>query len=357
MKDGVYYSSLDEFLSKNKDSNTKKFLLVGEYTNFDIEKLRTYSGEIIGGIVPFIVFNNDFLNKGTISCDLSVEENHLLIEDINCAEIEKDFFSNCNSLLVLLDGLSPSISNFLHTLFENVPENTQIIGGGAGKMTFEKEPVIFTKDGMYQDSAILVSLKSNLTVAVENGWENLEGPFLVTNSENNVLKTLNFENAFQVYKGIVEKDSNKRFTDDNFFDIAKSHPLGIVKYDKNLIVRDPIYLTKDNHIVLVGDIPKNSTICILKGTKENLVKSSGKAVQKALSKLNNKNEEYGVVVFDCISRAIFLGDDFNEEISEIKKYVNPNRNLFGALTLGEIANNGDEYIIFYNKTCVIGLLC
>ena len=357
MKDGVYYSSLDEFLSKNQNSNTKKFLLVGEYTNFDIKKLQTYNGEVVGGIVPFIVFNNDFFNKGIISCDLDSEENYLLIENIDSISIDRDFFSNSSSLLVLVDGLSPSISNFLHTLFENVPENTQIMGGGAGKMTFEKEPVIFTNSTIYKNSALLISLKSKLTVAVENGWEYLEGPFLVTNSENNILKSLNFQNAFDIYKGIVEKDSNKNFTDDNFFDIAKSYPFGIVKYDKNLIVRDPIYLTKENHLVLVGDIPKNSTVNILRGSKENLINSSGMAVKKALSNLNNENDEHSVILFDCISRAIFLGDNFNEELEEIKKYMKPNKNLFGALTLGEIANNGDEYIIFYNKTCVIGLLC
>lgn len=357
MRDGIYYSSLDEFLLKNQNSNTKKFLLVGEYTNFNIEKLDSYNGEIVGGIVPFIVFNNDFLNKGIISCDLNEEENYLLVEDINCTSIDKEFFSTSNSLLVLVDGLSPFISTFLHTLFENVPENTQIIGGGAGKMTFEREPIIFTKKSMHKDSALLISLKSNLTVAVENGWEYLEGPFLVTNSEKNILKSLNFQNAFDVYKGVVEKDSNKKFNDDNFFEIAKSHPFGIIKYDKNLIVRDPIYLNEENHIVLVGDIPKNSTINILKGSKEDLINSSGKAMKKALCGLNDENDEHGVILFDCISRAIFLGDDFNQELGEIKKYMNPNKNLFGALTLGEIANNGDEYIIFYNKTCVIGLLC
>lgn len=357
MKEGIYYSSLDQFLENNKSSKTKKILFVAEYTNFDLKKLQNYQGELIGAIVPFVVFNEDFFNKGLISCDLHEDNNLLLIKDLDSFSISDKSFFNSQSLVVMVDALSSSISAFLDMLFENVPENTQIIGGGAGKMTFEKEPVIFSKDGIYKDAAFIVSLKSKLNIGIENGWEYLEGPFLVTNSYKNVLKTLNFKNAFEVYKQVVEKDSNMKFSDDNFFDIAKSHPIGIIKYDKNIIVRDPIYLDDENNLVLVGDIPKNSTINILKGKTQSLINSSANATKKALSYLESPTQPHSIILFDCISRAIYLGDNFDKELKEIKKNITPNKNLFGALTLGEIANNGNEYIVFYNKSCVIGLLC
>ena len=31
--------------------------------------------------------------------------------------------------------------------------------------------------------------------------------------------------------------------------------------------------------------------------------------------------------------------------------------LFGALTLGEISNNTNDYISFYNKSCIVGAFC
>ena len=76
-----------------------------------------------------------------------------------------------------------------------------------------------------------------------------------------------------------------------------------------------------------------------------------------MASLEYLEKNHSVILFDCISRAIYLGDDFADELKEIKRNIKPNKNLFGALTLGEIANNGNEYIIFYNKSCVIGLLC
>lgn len=357
MKEGIYHCCVNDFLANNKNNNKKKLLLVAEYTNFELEYLEKYEGEIVGAIVPFVVYNNEFFNKGIISCDLDEDNNFLLIEDLNSFSIEETFFRQSKSLVVLVDGLSSYISDFLDNLFQNIPENTQVIGGGAGKMTFERDPVIFTKQEFLKDAAIIISLNKRLNLGIQNGWEYLEGPFLVTNSQKNVLKTLNYKNAFEVYKEVVEKDSGMKFADDNFFDIAKSYPLGIVKYDKEIIVRDPILVDSDNNLILVGDIPMNSTINILKGKEENLIKSSGFAIKNAMEHLEDDTQEHNVVLFDCISRSIYLGDKFTEELAQIKKYMKPSKNLFGALTLGEIANNGDEYITFYNKTCVIGVLC
>ena len=66
-----------------ENCSTKKFLLIAEYTNFELEYLEKYQGEIVGAIVPFIVYNEEFFNKGVISCDLHEENNFLLIEDLH----------------------------------------------------------------------------------------------------------------------------------------------------------------------------------------------------------------------------------------------------------------------------------
>jgi hypothetical protein len=356
MQNGKYYCCLNDFLAQNRHSNSKMFILVGEYTNFDISYLEFFKGEICGAIVPFIVYNNEFFNKGIIACTIAGNSDFFLVENLATFDIEPKLLENKESLVVMLDGLSPNITQFLDDLFETVPENTQIIGGGAGKMSFENDPVIFTKQKMYSNAAVIITTDLKLHIGIENGWEFLEGPFLATSSDKNILKTLNFKNSFEVYKEIVEKDSGLSFEDDGFFNIAKSYPLGIVKFNNETIVRDPIYINDDGHLVLVGDVLQNSSINILKGTKENLIKSSGKAAKSAVCDLR-KDENDNVFVFDCISRSIFLGDSFEEELKEIKKYMNPKANLYGALTLGEIANNGNEYISFYNKSCVVGVLC
>lgn len=355
MREGIYYPCFKDFLKTNKNKTCKQFVLIAEYSDFEIDYLNDYEGEIVGAIVPFIVYNTEYFNKGTIAFELDDDSDFLFVEDMTKLNQKKIENLDISSAIVILDGLSPNITLFLDDLFESLPENTQIVGGGAGKMTFEQDPVIFSKDdGIHNNAALIVKLSNKMNIGIENGWQYLQGPFITTSSEKNVLKTLNFKNAFEVYKEVVEKDSGMVFNDKNFFDIAKSYPLGIVKYDKEIIVRDPILVDENSNLILVGDIPQNSTIQILKGQEDTLINSSSKAVKDATKDIHKKSS---LIVFDCISRSIYLGDRFIEELEGMKNNTKFNTKLCGALTLGEIANNGDEYITFYNKSCVVGVVC
>lgn len=356
MKKGKFYFCIKDFLEDNKNNFKKAFILVAEYTNFSLEDLKLYNGEIFGGIVPFVIYDNEYYNKGIISCFLEENSDFLLIEDLNNFNDKPSFFENKESFLVLLDGLSPNINNFLENLFEVVSEKAQIIGGGAGRITLEKKPVIFTKDNIYVNAGIIISSSMTLHTKIANGWEYLEGPFIATNSDKNILKSLNFKKSFDVYKKIVEKDSGMIFDDDNFFDIVKSYPLGIVKFDNQIIVRDPLYIYENENMFLGGNIPQNSIINILKGEVNSLIKSSGVAVKELIEELEPKQNQ-DVILFNCITRCLFLKDDFIKELDEMKNHMKKDSILFGALTLGEISNNTNDYISFYNKSCIVGAFC
>lgn len=351
-----YYEKLDDFLELNRNSSSKFFLLVAENFSFDFEKLKNSGLNFKGAIVPQVVYEDYNSDKGMVACELDESVGAFILEDMTNIDIRKDELSKFDSILLILDGLSKHITTFLESIFQTLPINSEIIGGGAGKMTLKQEPVIFSTKGIFQDAAVILTEKSTLSVGVENGWEYLEGPFIVTSAHKNTLKSLNFVNAFDLYKQIVERNSGLKFDEMDFFDIAKAYPFGIVKFNNEIIVRDPIGLDEKGNIVLVGDIEQNSTVNILIGDKKRLIESSATAINKALNKVNDLNKIKHVILFDCISRTIFLEEDFKKELNEIKRAI-PEKKVFGALSLGEIASNGNEYINFYNKTCVVGVLC
>jgi hypothetical protein len=351
-KDINYFNTLDEFLTSNHNGNSTYLLYAGEDCNFDLSKLQETKINCYGAIFPEIIFNNKNYKSGLLSYELPLNSSALIIENISNFK-SKTILEGYASIITIIDGLSPYISSFLEQLFESLDANSELIGGGAGKLTLKQEPVIFNNNEIFQDAALLIGFKNQIHVGVRHGWNYLEGPLIASSTNKNILHQIDYKSAYTTYKDIVEKDSGLVLDEDNFFQIAKSYPLGIIKFDQEVIVRDPIVKDKDS-LVLVGDMVQNSVINILKGNKDSLVESAGLACMEAKKSCNQEFEK--VIMFDCISRVLFLEENFNEELNEVQNQTN-NKPIFGALTLGEIVNEGDIHINFFNKTCVIGLLC
>ena len=343
-----YFKTLEDFIHKTKKNTTQWLLLVAEECAFDYKKLQDSGLECYGAIFPEVIFEKQHFKDGLIAFALPYEP--ILLEDIT-QPLHNKKLNNIDSILVFVDGLSSSIDSFLVSLFEASNEECVIFGGGAGKLTLEQEPVIFSPTKLTQDSALIIPLKNRVELGVNHGWEFLKGPFVATATQNNILEQINYADAFEVYKQIVEEDSGKRFTDENFFDLAKSYPLGIVTYSGEVIVRDPI-AKDENSLLLVGVMPENSIIQVLKGKDTKLINAAKSATTQAMK---SGDEKSMAIMIDCISRVLFLEDAFVDEINAVTQVLG-NVPLIGVLTLGEIANNSESYIDFYNKTCVIGTL-
>jgi len=249
------------------------------------------------------------------------------------------------SLLLLVDGLSSRIGALLDAVYDNLGSDPVYFGGGAGSLSFRSQPCLFSNQGMLMDHAQLTVMPWPFGLGVEHGWEKFAGPFAVTSSTRNVIHALDFRPAFDVYREHVEADSGRRFDDANFFDIAKAYPFGLEKPDGTILVRDPINRTATN-LNCIGEVPANSVVHLLKGKATNLIRAAAAgaaAVPRGAGP---------AILSDCISRVLFLENDFRLELDAVKQSLG-DRPLFGMLTLGEIANGGDYCLEFYNKTFVL----
>jgi hypothetical protein len=216
-----------------------------------------------------------------------------------------------------------------------------------------QKPCLFTNKGLIQDSALLAMLDMDSGVGVSHGWKEISDLYRVTESDRNVIKTLNSRPAFQVYREVVESHSNEVFKEDNFLDIAKRYPFGISKLGTEKIVRDPFVLGEDDSLTCVGEVPKGAYVHILTGDVSSLVDAASKARTLGENAFKTKSANKTILFIDCISRVLFLEDEFGQELNAVSREATP---LIGALTLGEIANSGKDYLEFYNKTSVIGVL-
>jgi hypothetical protein len=325
---------------------------------------------IMGGIFPAVVCNTKLLMRGTLVIGLRDKFDPQIIENISddsskfSALISEHYsgFDSANSMLVMVDGLAKNIEALVEELFIHLGSSVNALGGGAGSLDFVQKPIIFSNRGLLKDAAVIATTSTLSSIGVKHGWEILDGPYLVTESEANCLSAINFQSAFDVYKESVEKHSDLRFDQEDFFTIAKTYPLGIVSVDGELLVRDPLKVI-DDALICVGEVPQNSTFYLLKGLNSNLIRASGEAAmeskenRKTLKHINTKpgstTEFHSALMFDCISRQLFLEQDYQLALESIFNNLDSNTLLLGALTLGEIANSSHGPIELLNKTTVV----
>jgi len=315
---------------------------------------------IFGGIFPEILVDHQKLAKGFIIAGLTTEARVQVIGGLSNPNIDyeseiQDSLSQtgAKTMLVLVDGLATRITSLVDSLFTVFGLDFNYIGGGAGSLSFQQKPCLFTNEGLIQDSAVLVSVPIESGVGVSHGWMDVAGPFKVTESDRNQIITLDWKPALEVYRDVVEAHSGLYFTESNFFDIAKSYPFGINKLGAEKIVRDPVKVGPKDSLICVGEVPQESYIHILTGNVDSLVHAAQTALLRSEKSFRGQDGPKTALFIDCISRVLFLEDMFMQELDAVHCSTLP---LIGALTIGEIANSGSDYLEFYNKTSVVAML-
>jgi len=259
---------------------------------------------------------------------------------------ETELTNTC--LLTFVDGLSENISHYLQQLYHNYGNRMKIMGGGAGSLSLVQQPCVFSNEGLFQNAAVLCPIQMEISLGVKHGWEKLHGPVVATRTKANIIYELNWKNAFEVYQQTVEYDSWKKINANNFFEISKAYPFGIARENGEDIVRDPIKVTEDGALVCVGDVPENTVLYILKGKNESLIQSAQSAIASSIK--NVTNEIHHTLIVDCISRTLFLEDEFYKELEAINDAVHKENEESipqGVLSLGEISSNGEGFLEFY----------
>lgn len=254
------------------------------------------------------------------------------------------------SALILTDGLTENIEETLDLVIKSLPSNTTIFGGGAGSLSFEKKPCLFSPKGIYQDAMIVVTMAHVWELVISHGWDILDGPFLANEVNGNEIIQLNFQPAIDIYSSVIETHAKQTFHENSFFDLAQTYPFGIDRLDDELLVRDPIKLD-NNNLICVGDIPENTMLYILKGEPSALIKATKDAVTIAYT----DHASSSGFLFTCVSRELFLKERFKEELRGVANPTNEGIPLIGVLALGEITSSINGCIDFHNKTAVMAL--
>lgn len=319
------------------------------------EKLKSLNTSIIGAVFPEIICDGKRYSDKAVILGLDTPLEYTIIDNFEedtisykiANEIEVDFEKE-NTFVIFIDALIRDKTILFDSLYNYYGSIPNYIGGGAGSLEFKPFPNVITNDGILEGIAVVASLPHKINMGVAHGWQAISKTLKVTEANKNKIISLDWKPAMQVYREIIEEHAKIPFDFDNFFNSTKSYPFGIQKLNDNMIIRDP-FMTEDGNIFLLDDVDEGSYVQIMYGNLESLIAGAKEA--RSLAEVDSDNKD-NTFIIDCISRVLFMENSFEEELKEL----DPLKNSFGALTLGEIANNGNSYLDVYNKTAVVGIV-
>ena len=344
---------------------TGLLVLCADGNNFSPEiidpTLKACSLPLGGGIFPGIIFNGKMYRQGSLIICL---DDILAIQTISglsnpvadFEEIIENQISESDelrTLILFVDGFATRISSFIEGLFNIFGLDINYVGGGAGSLSMERRPYLITQEGLVEDCAVLTFLRAESGIGVCHGWEELCGPYQVTSANANVIHTLEWQPAFDIYKEALNYEAANLITQNDFYQMAQRFPFGIGRLDGEQVVRDPTQVLDDGSIVCIGEVQTGSFVSILKSDSDQLIKAAAESLQRAKDNYRGNHPPKLHFFVDCISRTIVLGDRFSEEVDAVKDEHIP---LSGICSIGEIANSGTDFLEFYNMTSVMAVL-
>jgi hypothetical protein len=316
----------------------------------------------IGGVVPGIIEGGAHHHRGALVMGFNEHIFATVIRDIDRpgAEIAEELTQWLGGRLpagvaVVIDSRSPGVDSFVSTLYDRLGPRPTVIGAGMGYLDFSTAPCLITASGLFNNAAMVFGLQAPLVSGVSHGWTSFAGPFLVTESQGNLIHSINYQPAFSFYRNVLQEQLQQEIDFGDFFAVAKSYPFGMAQLDNEFLVRDP-FRRDGESIECAGSIPRNTMINILRADPAQLIESSARSARSLRPRLHGEfehNANYHIFIIDCISKELYLDREYPQSLAAIRAELPNHTPTSGVLSFGEIASSSQGVIHFLNKTTVI----
>ncbi len=240
------------------------------------------------------------------------------------------------------DGFCANISETLQGVYEVMGAGFGYIGGGAGDNLRFFRTYQFADDRLGSDSMAAALIRGlSAGSAVGHGWRPTGEPFIIGHTEGKRVLEINGRPAFDAYRERLGDISPEEFAR-----VGMKNPLGFPDIRGNYTIRDPLSVGRDGSINFVTEIPADAVGYLMEGRTDALIAAAGRIAVSAAAEVHKPQV---VILFDCISRYLLMGDQFGREIATIRAAVGTDVPLLGALTFGEVGSYSGSPL-FQNKT-------
>ncbi|PCJ65316.1 MAG: hypothetical protein COA58_10685 [Bacteroidetes bacterium] len=358
----MYYSSQEGLTRQLEKLNHGVAIILACEKNFSFQDIQPHLQAskipVVGAFFPGVIANEELHYTGFILLHFSTDF-EILIHD--STKIETIKFENSEikqgTGFIIMDGLADGNQEFLNKLFYQYGNAFRFIGSGAGSLDLVQKPCIFDDQGIYENKAIIVLLKTKVSIGLKHGYSRIAGPLIATETNASKIVELNWENAYETYASIVNKHSDLPISKDDFFNVSKGFPFGVSRKGHEDIVRDPISVDSNGTMNCIDDVPENGALYVLKGEPSKLIQAAKDSCAEAISQTTY--EPSHCILIDCVTRVLYLEDRFKDEINTATTEIHSafkNLPVEGILSMGEISTFKDGRLELYNKTFLTALI-
>lgn len=308
-----------------------------------------------GFLVMLLGLPNDVYCNTTSVREISAKTTQKAGEEFG-QKLTFGFKGNRRDLGVMFcDGLLADGSGIIHGFQERMGRAFPLVGGSASdNLKFQKTYVYFKQDVITDGlCGMLWGGKVNFSLGIKHGWQPLGKPRRISKSTGNTVAEIDGTPAIGIYEEYFGKSAQELKKDLKHISIF--YPIGIyIPGEDEYLLRNILSIEDNGSVVFQGEVPQDSLVRLMIGTKESCLQATRQAAEEA--KKTQKALSFALI-FNSVSRYTLLGRDAGTEIEIVKEVLGPHVPLAGFYTYGEQAPlKALNYLgapYFHNQTITI----
>lgn len=237
-------------------------------------------------------------------------------------------------VFVLCPGLNINGSDFVKGVVSVLGKDIPVSGGLAGDGANFEKTATFRDGELYTNHAVAVGFYGDAIeykTSSRGGW-NVFGPARrVTKSEGSVVYEIDNRPALALYKEYLGEKA------DDLPSSGLLYPFAILEEDHSEtgLIRTILDIDRDKEsLILAGDLPQGSLVCLMHADIDNLIDGAETAANDVDPDGSGANS--ATLMVSCVGRKIVMNDDVVEELDAVRGVVGGGSAYAGFYSYGEI---------------------
>jgi hypothetical protein len=243
-----------------------------------------------------------------------------------------------SGIFIISDGLMVEGSELVRGFNQDNIRNIPITGGLAGDAARFQKTYTSLNDTPGQGNIIAVGFYGehiHIGHGSLGGWDEFGYERHITSSDKNVLFEVDNEKALDLYKRYLGEFAAELPGSALMFPLSMKAP----DADKYLIRTILAVDDKEKSMLFAGNMPEGSTVRLMRGDIQKLIRASAKAAADSVESLKNHKPQL-ILLLSCVGRKIIMDAKVEEEVLAAEEVLDKNCAVSGFYTYGGLSPFG-----------------